>query len=89
MTKQQLMLFAKENYKFFREFDEHCHYQFPFVTYNKKEIILAYEQPALLHYVRVKLFHKRENNKYYYYEWWEYAKKTDYYKEVCKSAKYM
>ena len=77
------------NYKFFRDFVVNCHYQFPFVTYNTKEMILAYEQPALLHYVRAKPFLKRVNNKYYYYEWWEYAKKTDYYKEVCKSAKYM
>ena len=75
------------NYKFFREFDEHCHYQFPFVTYNTKEMILAYEQPALLHYVKAKPYHKRENNKYYYYEWWDYAKTTGYYKEVCKYAK--
>ena len=56
------------NYKFFREFDAHCHIQFPFVTYNKKEIILAYENPGIIHYVMAKPYHKRENNKYYYYE---------------------
>ena len=74
------------NYKFFRQFDYHCHIQFPFVTYNKKEIILAYENPGIIHYVMAKPYHRRGNNKYYYKEWWDYAKTTGYYKEVYNYA---
>ena len=38
------------NYKFFREFYRHSKYQIPYVTINKKELILAYKKPAILHY---------------------------------------
>ena len=77
------------NFKFFREFINHCNFQLPFVRFNRKEIILAYKHPAILHYVRAKPFknyHKRLNNKYYFKEWWDYAKKTDYYNEIANFA---
>ena len=74
------------NYKFYRELDEHSEYQLPHVKINKKELSLAYDKPAILHYVKAKPYHKRMNNKYYFYEWWEFAKKTGYYDEICKYA---
>ena len=75
------------NYNYLKQFYSHCQIQFPFVTYNKKEIILAYENPAIIHYVAGKPYHKGGNNKYYK-EWWDYAKETGYYEEVCKYANY-
>ena len=69
------------NYRTFREFKNFNYEHFSWIRYNKKELSLAHENPAILHYVIGKPFHKFLN-KYYYDEWWEYAKKTGYYREI-------
>ena len=50
----------------------------PSIRYNKKELLLAYKHPAILHYIIGKPYIKLVS-KCYYKEWWEYAKKTVYY----------
>ena len=56
------------------------------IRYNKKELSLAYEHPSILHYVRGKPYYKNFN-KCFYDEWWEYARKTDYYGEIYNYSK--
>ena len=56
------------------------------IRYNKKELSLAYKYPGILHYVRGKPYYKNFN-KCFYDEWWEYARKTDYYEEIYNYSK--
>ena len=74
--------YGKWNYKYLKEFNGHCNCQLPFIRFNKKEIILAHKHPAIVHYVVGKPFQKGIKNRYYLKEWWNYAKKTDYYDEI-------
>ena len=74
------------NFRTFKDFESHnCEYPY-WIRYNKKELSLAYEHPGILHYVIGKPFHKFLH-KYYYDEWWEYARKTDYYDAICNYVK--
>ena len=74
------------NFRTFEDFKS-LNYKYPYwIRYNKKELSLAYEHPGILHYVIGKPFHKFQH-KYYYDEWWEYARKTDYYDEICNYVK--
>ena len=68
------------NSRTFRDVKNHNYDYLPSIRYNKKELSLAYEHPAIMHYIIGKPFHNCIN-KYYYNEWWEYAKKTNYYHE--------
>ena len=69
------------NSRRFRDAKNHNYDYLPSIRYNKKELLLAYEHPAIMHYIIGKPFNKC-NNKYYYDEWWEYAKKTGYYHKI-------
>ena len=66
------------NFRTFRDFKNHNN---DHVRYNKKELLLAYIKPGILHYIIGKPFHKLINS-YYFDEWWEYAKKSSYYEEI-------
>ena len=56
------------------------------LRYIKKECLLFYYNPAILHYVIGKPF--KDNNKFYYDNWWEYANKTGYYDEINKYSNF-
>ena len=73
------------NFETFQNFKNHINAHYSWIKYNKKECQLAYENPAIIHYVMEKPF-KKCIIKYYYYEWWEYANKTGYYDEIYKYA---
>ena len=53
--------------------------------YSKEELTNAYLSPKILHFTRGKPWKLRNNLKLNL--WWEYAKKTDYYDEICKTYK--
>ena len=74
------------NFQNLNEFRSHCNYQKSRISYNNEELSIAYSHPSVLHYVKAKPFHKH-TNKYYFKEWWEYAKKTNYYDEINKYYK--
>ena len=68
---------------------QHNERQWPWLRYDVNEFKQAYHHPAILHYVWPKPFWRRQrpifNN-----EWWDYAKKSGYYKEVYnKSPKWI
>ena len=73
------------NFENFKKFEHHNNDHLSSLKYDKKECLLAYENPAILHYVIGKPFHKFFN-KYYYNDWWNYAKITGYYDEIYKYA---
>ena len=50
--------------------------------YNKNEYLKAYKNPAILHYTGSKPF--RDKDAIFYSLWWDYAKKTKYYKDIIK-----
>ena len=69
------------NSRTFRDVKNHNYDYSTSIRYNIKELLLAYEHPAIIHYIIGKPFHKCIN-KYYYDEWWEYAKKTGFYPKI-------
>ena len=73
------------NFKTMKEFNHHNNDHLYWLRYNKKECLLSYDHPAILHYVLGKPYYKHDN-KYYFNEWLEYAKKTGYYDEICNYA---
>ena len=48
--------------------------------YKNKEFLNAYKHPAILHYTGSKPF--RDQDSIFYSLWWDYAKKTKYYKDI-------
>lgn len=58
----------------------------PYAKYNEKEFIYAMEHPAILHYIWPKPFWKNARPTFRK-EWWEYARKTGYFKEIFKFVK--
>ncbi len=71
------------NFKSIKQFIYHNNDHLPYLRYNKKECLLSYYNPAILHYVIEKPYLKQEN-KYYFYEWWNFANKTGYYDRIYK-----
>lgn len=59
----------------------------PYAKYKEKEFIYAIDHPAILHYIWPKPFWKNYRPSFRK-EWWEYAKKTEYFKEIFKFVKY-
>lgn len=55
-------------------------------AYDEKELINAWKNPTIVHYVRGKPWNKRHfmGNVVFHEKWWEYAKKTDEYKNILK-----
>lgn len=49
--------------------------------YNEMEFMEAYKAPMIVHYVIGKPW-LQKGNLYFMHKWWEYAKKTDYFKEI-------
>ena len=68
-----------------KQFKYHNIALLPWLRYYKKECILSFNYPAILHYVISKPY-LQDDNKFYFDEWWEYAKKTGYYDEIRKYA---
>ena len=69
------------NFKNVKYFKYHNNAHLPWLRYNKKEYLLSYYYPAILHYV-VRKPYLKDDNKFYFDKWWEYAKKTGYYNEI-------
>ena len=53
-------------------------------AYNKKEILMAYNSPSILHFVRGKPWNYRTKHAYKRFsrDWWKYAKLTDDYENI-------
>ena len=75
------------NFRTIKEFNSQNNDHLPWLRYNKKECLLSYDHPSIVHYIIGKPFHKH-NNKVYFNEWWEYARKTGYYDEIYNYAKH-
>ena len=74
------------NFRTLEDFILHNYLYSYFIRYNTKELLLAYEYPGIVHYIKGKPFYKI-SNKYYYDEWWAYARKTAYYSEIYNYSK--
>ena len=73
------------NFKNAKNFIDHNNEHLPWLRDNKRECLISYYYPSILHYVIGKPYLK-DNNKFYYDKWWEYTKKTGYYDEIYKYA---
>jgi lipopolysaccharide biosynthesis glycosyltransferase len=60
---------------------EHNKKQRPFLKYNEKELIEAYQHPAIIHWVWPKPFW-RNRRTVFYDKWWGYAKISGYYNDI-------
>ena len=69
------------NFRNSKQFKYHNNDQLPWLRYNKKECLISYYYPAILHYVCGKPY-LNHDNKFYFNEWWEYAKITGYYDKI-------
>ena len=74
------------NFKNVKQLKYHNNDHLPWLKYNKKEFLISYYYPSIIHYVIGKPYLKHDN-KFYFDEWWKYAHKSGYYDKIYKFAK--